>query len=171
LFCNETLHQFSKRLRRKQYQLFVEEGVDKEIDTFYKKVQRIPILGTEAFTKTISEKYLAERRVDEEVAEHREIVRCQRLGIEAIFQIVAEYYELEVAQLKTILHRQRNIPRSVAIYLAIVEGHASLNEVASFFGGIGYSAVAQSFRRFCMHLNEDNKTARILKTLTLRLMG
>lgn len=37
LLCDETLGRFTDRFRRKQYKLFVEEGIDKEIDTFYNR--------------------------------------------------------------------------------------------------------------------------------------
>jgi len=34
LFCNETLNRFGQRLQGMKYQLFINEGIDKEIDSF-----------------------------------------------------------------------------------------------------------------------------------------
>jgi len=87
LYCGETLNRFSKHLRRKQYQLFVNEGIDKELDSFYQKIQRIPILGSEAFSSTITKKYLINRPVDIEINELRHAVKAQLPTIELIFQI------------------------------------------------------------------------------------
>ena len=162
---NETLGRFSNRLRRKQYQLFVEEGVDKEIDSFYQKVQRIPILGADAFTKTISEKYLSEKAIDHEIVEHKRIIQKQRPNIEHVFKIVASYYQMKMTEVKTIRYKQKNIPRQIAIYLSITIAQASLNDVAEFLDNVSYSAVAKAFSRFNKSLENDSALEKQMEAL------
>jgi len=165
LRCDATLERFSQRLRRKQYQLFVQEGIDKEIDTFYQKAQRIPILGTEAFTKTISEKYLKDKAVDVEITEHKNLIKKQLPTIEDVFVSVAEYYQVEISELKRVLYKQKNMPRQIAIYLSIVVAQATLNEIANFLGNVSYSAVAKAFARFSEGLQSNKLVAEEVEKL------
>jgi len=165
LCCDETLSQFSNRLRRKQYQLFVNEGIDKELDSFYQKIQRVPILGSEAFTKTITEKYLKNRTIDLEINEHRHTLKTQLPNIEQIFQMTADFYQTSLENLKTTQPNQKNIPRSMAIYIAIHHAQASLNEVANFLDNVSYPAVAKAYARFRNYLRNDCETARHLEII------
>ena len=165
LSCDETLSRFSNRLRRKQYELFVNEGIDKELDTYYQKIQRIPILGTKAFSKTITDKYLKNRKMDTEINEHRHVLKAQRLGVEQIFQITADFYQIPLEHLKTIHPNKKNIPRSIGIYLAMQDAQVSLKEVATFLGNLSYSAVAKSYARFRDYIGHAPETARHLEAI------
>ena len=57
LTTNFTLNKFGADMQKHKYRAFVAEGIDREIDSFFRKIKRLPILGTEAFVKTISQKY------------------------------------------------------------------------------------------------------------------
>lgn len=58
LHTDEILSRFGPDKKVQKYCKFITEGIDAEIDSFFKKLTLLPILGCEAFTKTISEKYL-----------------------------------------------------------------------------------------------------------------
>lgn len=170
LSCEETLSRFSNRLRRKQYQLFVNEGIDKEIDSFYEKIQRVPILGSEAFTKTITEKYLSDKIVDREIHEHKHSLKKKLPSVETVFQTVAKFYDVSMDELKVRLHKQKNIPRSTAVFLAIHMGQISLCDVAEFLGDVSYPAVAKVFARFRENIGVDRELAREVDSLA-ELLG
>ena len=169
LFCKETLNRFAGKFRYKQYQIFVEEGVDNETDTFYKKIKRVPILGAEAFTKTISEKYLKDQPDDREIPQQNLIINKQRPTIELVFQAVAKNYELEMKELLKVMCRKKNIARSMAVYLSIDYAQASQKEVANFFGTKSYWAISKSYTRFRRMIDEDkvlaNRASLILQML------
>lgn len=165
LLCDETLDRFTDRFRRKQYKLFVEEGIDKEIDTFYQKIQHIPILGTEAFTKRISEKYLSDKKIDSEITEHKNLIKKQLPSTADVFQGVAKYYNVTVDDIKTNKHKQTYIPRYVAIYLCVMVAQASLMEVTEFLSTLSYSAVAKTFKRFTLLLETETPIVRDIENL------
>jgi len=171
LYCGETLNRFSKHLRRKQYQLFVNEGIDKELDSFYQKIQRIPILGSEAFSSTITKKYLINRPVDIEINELRHAVKAQLPTIELIFQMTADFYQMPLENLKSSQAYKKNIPRSMGIYLAIHCAQASLIEVASFFGNVSYFAIAKAYARFHHNIENDPETAYNLEMIVASIEG
>ena len=75
------------------------------------------------------------------------------------------YYQTPIATLKLYQICKKNIPRSVAIYLAIHYAQASLAEVASFLGNVSYPAVAKAYTRFRHLLDDDTETAHQLEII------
>jgi len=142
LQTNSILGKFGNKLQKQKYRIFLEEN-DKELDTFFNKMQRIPILGTEAFIKTITEKYLSNKTLLSELPEQRLLYKKQLPTIEKIISKVAQYYQIDIAHLKESIRGKFNQPRSVAIYLACMLTNQNLQTIADVFGDITYSNVSR----------------------------
>ena len=153
LSTNVVLEQFGSRKQRQKYQLFIEEGIDKELDTFFKKLKRIPILGSEAFVKTVTQKYLKDKT--KEIPEQNRLYKLRLPSIKDIMQAVAKYYHIDISALKVTKLKSSNKPRAIAIYLAFKLSGQSLQAIADQFTNISYSGVAQSYKRIKEKIEKD----------------
>jgi len=158
LRTGETLDYFGKKSYRQKYKAFVEEGIDKELDNYFKKLKRIPILGSEAFIKTVSEKYLQESHKIKDIPAHKQIESIPSL--EKIAQVITSYYQLDNSDLKKSKRGEGNIPRMAFMYLAQRFGQYDLLSISSKVGNIGAAGVSRSCRVFCKRLSEDSQVKK-----------
>ncbi len=165
LYSDATLNRFGNKQQRRKYQLFVNEGIDKETNSFYEKIQRIPILGSDAFTKTITETYLKDKIPDYEVTAHRQALQKQLPSIKKIFHLTAKFAKVSPDLLMKTNSKEKNIPRAMAIYVAIHYAHP-IKDIARFLGNISYSAVAKAYSRFRQTQLSDIAISQFLVDLT-----
>jgi len=163
LRTKETLDYFGKRNHRQKYKAFMEEGVDKPLDDYFKRLKRIPILGSDAFIKTVSEKYLQERHKIIEIPTHKQIANIPSL--EKITQVITRYYHIDNSDLKMSKRGKRNIPRMAFIYLAQRFGQKDLLSISSALGNIGAAGVSRSCRVLCKLLSEDFRVKKDIEKL------
>lgn len=130
LFRSDIYNQLgAKRKIGERYRLFVEQGVDEEIQAFYGKGNVMPYLGSDEFRAWA----YSQRSTDEQgiTKKERSLFRPRLVDIidavSMVFSIPTE----------SILHSQRgteNVPRWVAMYLCQQIAGASLADIAKEFG-------------------------------------
>ena len=169
LQTQQVLSQFGNKLQQQKYKLFLEEGVDKEITSFFNKLKRLPILGCEAFTKTISEKYLHEKALSLEVPEQNLLYKKKLPKLDEVMAVVAEYYQIDLAELLKSKRGLINLPRSVAIYLACQMTGQNLQVIAKAFNNINYWCVSKTALNLGKKTNQDVKLQLAIKEITKRL--
>ena len=165
---DETLGLFGKRLQRKKYQLFVREGIDKELDNYFKQIRRLPILGSETFIKTVSEKYLRNKHVSNEIPEHKII---NKITSNEIMDRIAEHFETSVADLKVVNRRGDNWPRAVAMYLTTELTQETLQTIANTFTNITYSGISKNKSRVMAAMKEQGSIAKEIGRLVKVLVS
>lgn len=157
LYVDKTLNYFGDYLAKKKYKIFVEEGVDNEIDNFYKKLKRLPILGGDAFIKTVSEKYLEEKHKVNDIPEYKLLHTSTRDSINTIMDIVASFYHVEKDNLMVVNRASGNLPRAVGMYLSQKIGQYTSSEIASVFQNINPDGVLKACRRIYFQMNDDKQ--------------
>ena len=110
--------------------LFVEAGLDEEIEQFYGKKKQAPILGTESFIERISQGIQPHR----EHADTRQNVK--EIDIAAVIQAVTKVFNVTEAELFNVPRGrgQDNPARSAALYIARKRAAKPLSEIAEAFG-------------------------------------
>jgi len=169
LTTKDTLNYFGSSKQRWKYKVFIEEGVDKETDDYYSKLKKFPILGTETFKKTVSEKYLKEQHKIREIPDHKKLVTIP--SINRIKQAVLNYYKMDENGLRIAKRGDANKPRLVFMYLAQYFGQCDLNTIAYGLDNIQAAAVSRSNRLFFDRLREDATLNKELKILEGMLRG
>ena len=157
LNTNYTLRYFGDDGQRTKYKTFVEEGIDKEIEQFYKKLKNIPILGADAFTKTVVEKYLKEQHKIDAIPEHKHLIAPIPVNIGSIIQSVASFYCINTDTLLLKQKRNRNQPRAIVIYLSHIIGQYSFPQVSLHFPNISSSGIARAYHRLQMQLKNNEQ--------------
>jgi putative transposase len=173
---NEVLSKFGDTLQRQKYRLFLEEGNDGELETFFNKVTRLPILGAEAFITTITKKYLSNKTLSLEVPEQNFLYKKQLVTVDDLMLIIAQYYQVNIEKLKTSTRGTFNKPRSVAIYLAAQMTGQSLRAISEAFTNITYSGVSRIVSTITINMMQDitlkeeiNKIRRLLINSQLKI--
>lgn len=148
LYCQTTLSYFGKRKARYQYKIFINEGNDEEIITFFQKLRMLPVLGSEAFTKTMTEQYLSDRPLSEEVAEHKLLLNQQLLEIQSIIEHVKLYYHITSEYLMLGNNKKGGgRVRDVAIYYCVKLTSKSHYQISDVFKNISCSGISKAINR------------------------
>lgn len=171
LCTKDTLNHFGDGWQRKKYKVFVEKGVDKEIDDFYAKIKNFPILGTEAFSKTITEKYLEERHKIYDIPEHKLLIVRDVISIDEIMNKVAVFYSTDGYALKSVKKKSGNLPRAIGIYLSHVIGQHGFSEIARIFTNTTASGVSRTCHRMRIVLGNNEKVKNDFEELKEKIMG
>ena len=171
LQTKETLNYFGDNWKRKKYKIFVEEGVDKELNDFYAKIKQFPILGTEAFSKTITEKYLEERHKIHDIPEHKLLLVTQVYDIGDIINNVSIFYNIDNNDLKVVKKKSGNFPRAIGMYLSHVIGQYSFPVIAKIFTNISASGVSRTYCRMQILLDGDEKMKNDVEKLKNKIIG
>ncbi len=113
---------------------------------------------------------LAEEVLDGLFPQKRIALRPEKPSVEAIREIVAEYYGLTVAQLCS-SSRAAGIlwARQVAMYLAREHSGISLGKIAAAFGGRNHTTALNACRKVEQRIAVDTEQATELRELTARL--
>jgi len=148
-----TLNQFGSKMQKQKYRLFIEEGIDNEMHSFFNKVKVLPIMGSEAFTKTISEKYLRDKKLLPEINEHK--LLANTIDVNFIIKSISAHYKINANDLLTSKRSNGNKPRTVAIYLACKISGEKLPAIAEQFSLKSYSSISQSYYRTSKSIKND----------------
>jgi len=163
IFQNDTLAYFGKHQQRRKYQVFVEEGIDKEIDDFFKKIKRLPVLGTEAFTKTVTEKYLKENHKVLEIPDHKQIIECPSLGM--IGKTVCNYFNVDAKCIFKPTRGERYKPRAMVMYL----GQAKYRDIANYLTATSLTGVSRTIRKMDLLIKNNKKLKYQISEITKQL--
>jgi putative transposase len=131
--------------RRLRYRRFVEEGLLREIESPLEAVKWQTALGREHFLQQLKDHLQSKGQLA-----HREVPSLRQLRrrpeAKSILDCVAEAYGCSREELLS--RRARgNEARMVAVVLVWDCCGMSLREVGDFFGGLGYTAIAQMIGR------------------------
>lgn len=155
LQTESVLAKFGNKLQRQKYYLFLAEENDGELDAFFNRIRRLPVLGAEVFIATITEKYLSNKTLSLEVPEQIILCKKQLPNIDKLMSIVAQYYQINIDKLKTSTRGKLNKRRSVAIYLASQVTGQGLQAIADIFTGITYSGVSKVVHNISIKMKQD----------------
>lgn len=96
--------------------------------------------------------------------------KSQRVTIPLIQQVVAEYFNIEIEDLKA-QRRTKNItfPRQIAMYIIRELTDYSLPKIGEEFGGRDHTTVLHAYEKIQNSIKEDPEVDRIIKTLIHKL--
>lgn len=137
------------KARCQDYQSFVDEGIDPEIETFYQKKKQPAVMGSFQFKHNLKKS-----------GTHQVVVPTPTgPSMDKILEATAKYFEVSIEKLKLSRRGQVNIPRSAAIYLSRKVGRHILTDIAAVYSGISHAAVGTTVKRF-QHLLEKDASLR-----------
>jgi putative transposase len=166
LYCAQVFSGFGKQEYRSRYKVFVERGVDKELDIFYSSFRHSAILGADA------------ARRDEAIRVIGSMSRKSATNVigvphpypmEDILSTVAQYFCVEKEVLFVDGRGKRNLPRALAIFLCRDLGRYALNDIVDCFGVSSCSAISMSVQRIKIQIGNNSKIARATREIRARL--
>lgn len=163
LHTKETLACFGAKQNKNQYALFIMGKTDRELETFYRKIKLLPILGSDAFRKQIDTMYLKNQNVSREISGYKDV--CPRPSLEQICATVANYYHISAESLHLVNRILGNLPRSIAIYLAAELSGKKFEIIADFFKSISGDGISQIIRRVNILKSKKISLARDIEYL------
>ena len=126
-----------------------------------------PRLGCEAFTKTISEKYLKDKKLSPEISQQKYLRPI--FSFKQITHVVAGNYKVNEVNLKTVKHKAGNKPRQIAIYLACRLSEQKYKIIADEFTNITVAGITKTFQRITKAIAIDSKLNEDVILLEKRL--
>jgi len=154
----------SRREQRRAYRKFVEEEAVAENPL--KDMAFGAVLGTREFVEWAQQKLKA-KPDDREVSGLTQAL--PRPTLEAICELVAREYKTDESVLR-VKGRKRNEPRDVAIHLSREHSRRTLNEIGTYFGGVGAAAVCLTCRRMAERMKRNRRLAGKVKRLGGKVM-
>ncbi len=113
---------------------------------------------------------LAEEVLDGLFPQKQRAARLEKPSVEAIRQIVAEYYQITVAQLCSSSRAAAVLwARQVAMYLAREHSGLSLGKIAAAFGGRNHTTALNACRKVEQRIEVDSELAAELRELADQL--
>ncbi len=155
LFCNEILSRISDKDSIAEYLAFTNSCIDAEIEQFYSKKRIFPILGSEDFVQRTYSNYV-DTKFFEKLPEHKMFSKNLLPPINDIIENVANYYQINHQSI--IEHSSRtfkNVPRHVAMYLALKYSGKERKEIVNHFQGISYMSLTSARRRIAIELKKN----------------
>ena len=126
----------------KEYQGFMHEEIEEEIEEFYRGPYQKPVLGSKEFIGRVKERLGAKARVEEGKPESR---RLFSPGLDDIVQATAREYGKGVEELKRRKRGEENEARMVAIYLGRHLGGHKHEEIGQAVGLDKASSVSSAY--------------------------
>ncbi len=150
------------------YQIYVEAGVDEEIQEFYDRSHTPAILGDHAFLAWVRKKYL--RTLDNKVIARK--VLPSPLSLETIIELVADFYHLESAQLTEVVKGPQKglLARKVAMYLCQQVGGHHLRDIMHAFGLSHSGSVSFITTQIRQQMKEDPEFEKAIQRVTRYIM-
>ena len=150
----------------KEYQRFMHDEIEDEIEEFYQGRYHKPVLGSKEFIGWVKERLGDKARVEQEKPESRRIFGAD---LEAILEATAREYGQEVEELKRRRRGGRNEARMVAIYLGRQLGGHKHEEIGKTVGLRNTSSVSSAYllmkERVAKEKRLKRKVQRIEKAL------
>ncbi len=145
-----------------EYQKFMHNEIEEEIEEFYKGPYQKPVLGSKTFIERIREKLGDNARVDQEKPESR---RVFGLEIERIVEATARDYGEGVGELKRRKRGEENEPRMVAIYLSRQLGGHKHGEIGKVVGLEKTSSVSSAYLRMKARVTKERRLVRSVRRI------
>lgn len=140
------------------YQRFMHDKVEREIEEFYRGRYQKPVLGSKVFVERVMEKIGDKARVQAEQPESRAVFA---IGIEAVVRATAQEYGKKVEEIKRRRNRgEENEARMMAIYLSRELGGHRQMEIGKVVGLEKSSSVSSAYLRMKSALGRERKLAR-----------
>ncbi|MGH8671706.1 MAG: transposase [Burkholderiales bacterium] len=166
LHRKSVLASFRARSPAKQYQAFVETGVDAELVRFYAKQHMDPVLGSPAFRKRVAR--LTEKRRSNPPVQLGGTAK-RGPAIRQIIVATAAQFRVAVPSLFQDGRGRGNLPRMVAAALCRRVGGHSLQDIADAFGMSSFTSVSAAVRRFDENARVDPALLRKAAAIKKRL--
>jgi REP element-mobilizing transposase RayT len=141
----------------RDYQRFMHDGVEKEIEQFYGGAYQKPVLGSKEFVERIKERLGGKARVE---AEKPESKRMFSPGLDDIMAATAREYSQPVADLAQRKRAGQNEARMVAIYLGRQLGGHKHEEIGKRVGLGNTSSVSSAYLAMKQRVAKEKRLAR-----------
>jgi len=152
LYCDEIYNQLGYRQRYKGYRIFIEAGVDEEIETLYRKKKYPAIIGSKVFKEEVYARL-----------ENAEAVKKLRLGevdrpdSHSIVAAVASKMDVDEADIYYGKRGKRQVARWVAMRLCQTASGMSLRQIAAVFHVTHISGVSHQISQLRELQRDDQK--------------
>ncbi len=135
-----------------RYKTYVAQGVDSELQQFYRSTYMRPILGDQEFREQVH----SGRQRQNDPPELRQAL--QRPSLDAIVQATAQYYRVDETSLwQSRRGRAVQTPaRSVAMYLCQIIGDMRLSAIAEAFNLSSYASAGATIRTVKQRISGDS---------------
>jgi chromosomal replication initiation ATPase DnaA len=140
----------------KQYQGFMHEGVEEEIEEFYKGPYQKAVLGGKAFIERVREKLGERARIEPDKPQSRQVFG---LEIKEIIKATAQEYGTTEAELRRRRGGQ-NEARLVAIYLSRQLGGHKHGAIGREIGLENTSSVSSAYLRMKRRVADERRFSR-----------
>jgi putative transposase len=169
LFTSTLLGHFGPDEPRREYQRFVEDGVDTETRAFHDAERVEPVLGGDAFKATVQSLVEGMRHDgNREIPDARRI--RSRPSLTAVASAVAVAFGVDTDRLTSTTRRRGAnavTARCAALYLARHEARASLSSIATWLGYRSYNSAATALTRFRRRLEDPELLFRLQRARSL----
>ena len=152
------------RQKYQGYRMYVEAGVDEEIQAFYHRGHTATVIGDDAFLTWVRESQF--REVDDKVMV--ETVFPGKLGLDQIICLVAAYYEVDTTTLTTVVKGPKKglLARKVAIYLCQQLGGYRLTDIMDAFGLSNVGSVSFITTQIRKRIKDTPDFAKTMQRIT-----
>jgi putative transposase len=171
LNMQDTLKYFDHKLQKYEYKAFIDEGIDEEIDHFYKKLKNVPILGTESFIRKITERHVREEHKINEIPEHKFLIEVNKIKInlQEVVVSVASFYNLTPEELygsKNLRNKSMcDKPKLIAMYLAVTVAQCTLSQISRHLNGITISGISRACKRLQEKMHDDENLKKEIESV------
>ncbi len=152
LYFDEILKSFDPKDPVKDYKKFVSEGIDAELKSFFDVQKKFPIMGSQQFIESVKTKNSTS--IHNEIPDSVRLIKHNRIKIEDIVHSVAEYYHIDPENV-LVFTKSADLPRKVAIYLAVQILEEPQMNIAKFFNNISYWWVSKIYHRILSDMKEN----------------
>jgi REP element-mobilizing transposase RayT len=166
LYKDFLLSMFSEKRRQanKAYIEFVSQNEPEEMEKFYSRKKLGSVLGNDAFTEWIKEKF-------QDLRFHQEIPEAGILAPapEKIIDLVSKHFKIKKESLTKSKRGTANLPRDIAVYLVRIYSKETLTGVGTYFDITNYSTVSSVIDRVKARKARDKRFANQLKKIQKKL--
>ena len=152
----------------KEYQRFMHEENEEEIEDFYRGPYQKPILGSKEFIGRVKERLGDRARVEEEKPESR---RLFNPGLDDIVEATAREYGKPVEELKRRKRSAENEARMVAIYLGRQLGGHKHEEIGKVVGLGKPSSVSSAYLLMKERVAKEKQLVRRVRKIEESLIN
>ena len=150
------------------YRIYVEAGVDEEIQEFYDRSHTPAVLGDHEFLTWVKENHL--REMDNKVVVQK--VLPSPLSLNTIIDLVADFYHVDAAQLTEVVKGPRPglLPRKVAMYVSQQLGGHHLVDIMQAFGLSHPGSVSFITTQIRQRMKKDQQFSTAMQRVTRHIM-
>jgi chromosomal replication initiation ATPase DnaA len=146
----------------KEYQRFMHEEIEEEVEEFCRGPYQKPVLGSKEFIGRVKERLGNKARVEQEKPESRRIFG---VDLEEIVEATAREYGKEVEELKRRKRGAENEARMVAVYLGRHLGGHKHEEIGRMVGLGNPSSVSSAYLLMKARMSKDKELVRRVRNI------